>query len=111
MALLVLRQLRRLSKRHHRNDDAAPAELTMSLPHLAEMRLARQSSQVTQKNQQEIFIELSGEIGRLAVEGQQRQLCEVNLSHVVQQNLPELSMLRYRRATTGATPYSSYSLL
>ena len=28
MALLVLRQLRRLSKRHHRNNDAAPAELS-----------------------------------------------------------------------------------
>jgi hypothetical protein len=92
MALLVLRQLRRLSKRHHRNDDDAPAELTLSLPHLAEMRLARQSSQVTQKNQQEIFVEMSGETGRLAVEGQQRQLCKVNLFHIVRQNLPGLSM-------------------
>ena len=72
MALLVLRQLRRLSKRHHRNGDAAPAELAMSLPHLTEMRLARQSSQMPQKNQQEMFFELSGETGRLAVEGQQR---------------------------------------
>jgi hypothetical protein len=36
---------------------------------------------------------LSGEIDRLAVEGQQRQLCEVNLFHVVRQILPGLSML------------------
>ena len=93
MTLLVLRQLLRVGKRHHRDGDAAPAELTMSLPHLAEMRLARQSSQVTQENQQEILVELSGETGRLAVEGQQRQLCEVDLFHVVRQNLPGLSML------------------
>ena len=92
MALLVLRQLRRVGKRHHRDGNAAPAKLTMSLPHLTEMRLARQSSQVTQKNQQEIFIELPSEIGQLAVEGQQRQLCEVNLFDVVRQNLPGLSM-------------------
>ena len=93
MALLVLRQLHRLSKRHHRDGDAAPDELAMLLPHLTEMRLARQSSQVTQENQQEMFFELSGETGRLSVEGQQRQLCEVDLFHVVRENLPGLSML------------------
>ena len=93
MMLLITRQLGWLGKGHHRDGDVAPAELTMSLPHLAEMRLARQSSQVTQENQQEMFFELSGEIGRLAVEGQQRQLCEVNLFHVVRQNLPGLFML------------------
>ena len=92
MMLLVVHQLGRLGKGHDRNRDAAPLELGMLLAHLAEMRLARQSSQVTQKNQQEIFVELSGETGRLAVEGQQRQLCEVNLFHVVRQNLPGLSM-------------------
>ncbi len=37
---------------------------------------------MTQKNQQEMFFELSGETGRLPVEGQQRQLCEVNLFQV-----------------------------
>ena len=92
MMLLITHQLGRLGKGHDRNRDAAPVEFDLLLAHLAEMRLARQSSQVTQKNQQEIFIELSGEIGRLAVEGQQRQLCEVNLFHVVRQNLPGLSM-------------------
>ena len=92
MMLVITHQLGRLGKGHDGNGDAAPLELGMSLPHLAEMRLARQSSQVTQKNQQEIFIELPGEIGQLAVEGQQRQLCEVNLFDVVRQNLPGLSM-------------------
>jgi hypothetical protein len=42
------------------------------LAHLSEVRLARQSSQVTQKNQQEIFVELFGEIDVLGVEIQQR---------------------------------------
>jgi len=46
----------------------------MLLAHLAEVRLARQSRQVAQKNQQEIIVELFGEIDRLAVEIQQRQL-------------------------------------
>jgi len=93
MMLLITHQLGRLGKGNDRNRDAAPVEFDSLLAHLAEMRLARQSSQVTQKNQQEIFIELSGEIDRLAVEGQQRQLCEVNLFHVVRQILPGLSML------------------
>ncbi len=81
MMLLVVNQLGWRGKGHDGNRDAAPLELSMLLAHLAEMRLAGQSSQMTQKNQQEIFIELPGEIGRLAVEGQQRQLCEVNLFH------------------------------
>ncbi len=93
MMLLITHQLGRLGKGNDRDRDAAPVELGMLLAHLAEVRLARQSSQVTQKNQQEIFVELSGEIDRLAVEGQQRQLFEVNLFHVVRQNLPGLSML------------------
>jgi hypothetical protein len=68
MMLLITHQLGWLGKGHHRDGDAAPVEFDSLLAHLAEMRLARQSSQVTQKNQQEIFIELPGEIGRLAGE-------------------------------------------
>ncbi|HEX6769236.1 MAG TPA: hypothetical protein VF208_07775 [Candidatus Binatia bacterium] len=41
--------------------------------HLAEVRLARQSRQVTQKNQQEIFVEVFDEIDGIAMEIQQRQ--------------------------------------
>jgi len=93
MMLLITHQLGRLGKGNDRNRDAAPVEFDSLLAHLAEMRLARQSSQVAQEYQQEIIVELASEIGRLAVEGQQRQLCEVNLFHVVRQNLPGLSML------------------
>jgi hypothetical protein len=39
----------------------------MLLAHLAEVRLAGQSSQVTEKNQQQIFVELRGEVNRLTV--------------------------------------------
>jgi hypothetical protein len=42
------------------------------LTHLTKVRLARQSSQVPQKNQQEISIELFGDINGVAVEVQQR---------------------------------------
>jgi hypothetical protein len=48
--------------------------------------LAWQSSQVAQKNQQEIFVELSGEIDRFAVEIQQRQLYYRDVFHDVRQD-------------------------
>jgi len=86
MMLLITHQLGRLGKGHDCNRDAAPLELGMLLAHLAEMRLARQSSQVAQKNQQEIFIELAGEIGRLAVKIQERQLFYSNVFHDARQD-------------------------
>jgi len=73
MVLLITHQLGRFGKGEDRDLDATAIELGMLLAHLAEVRLARQSSQVAQKNQQEIFIELFGEIDRLAIEIQQRQ--------------------------------------
>jgi len=74
MMLLITHQLGRLGKGNDRNRDAAPVEFDSLLAHLAEMRLARQSSQVTQKNHQEIIVELFGEIDGPAIEIQQRQL-------------------------------------
>jgi len=64
---LITHQFHWLSEGHHSDSDAAPLELAMLLLHLAEMRLARQSCQVPEKNQQKIFVELASEIGRLAV--------------------------------------------
>jgi hypothetical protein len=68
MMLLITHQPVRLSEGNDRDRDAAPIELGMMPAHLAEVRLARQSRQVTQQNQQEIFVELLSEIDRLAVE-------------------------------------------
>ena len=74
MVLLITHQPGRLGEGNDRDNDAASIELGMLLAHLAEVRLARQSRQVAQKNQQEIIVELFGEIDRLAVKIQQRQL-------------------------------------
>lgn len=68
MVLLVVHQLGRFGEGHHCDGNAAPFELCTLLPHLTEMRLAGQSRQVAEKNQQEIFIELAGEIDRLTME-------------------------------------------
>ena len=50
MMLLIAHQPARLGEGNDRNPDAAPVELGMLSAHLAEVRLARQSSQVAQKN-------------------------------------------------------------
>lgn len=52
MLLLILNQLGRLGEGHHRDRNTALLELAMLLPHLTEMRLARQSRQVAEKNYQ-----------------------------------------------------------
>ena len=72
MMLLIAHQPGRLGKGNDHDGDAAAVELDTLLAHLAEVRLTRQSGQVTQKNQQEIFVELFGQVDRLAVEIQQR---------------------------------------
>lgn len=74
MMLLITHQPVRLGEGNDRDRDAAPIELGMLPAHLAEVRLARQSRQVTQKNQQDISVDLFGEIDGLAMEIQQRQL-------------------------------------
>jgi hypothetical protein len=48
---LVLNQLRPIGERHDRDHHAAPVELVFQRLHLAEVRLARQSSEVPQKDQ------------------------------------------------------------
>jgi hypothetical protein len=74
MMLLITHQPFRLGEGNHCDRDAAPIELGMLPAHLAEVRLARQSCQVTQKNQQEISVELLGKIDGRAMKIQQRQL-------------------------------------
>lgn len=50
MMLLITHQPVRLGKGNDGDPDAAPIELGMLPAHLAEVRLARQSRQMTQKN-------------------------------------------------------------
>jgi len=74
MVLLITHQLGRFGKGDDRDLDATAIELGMLLARLAEVRLARQSSQVAQKNQQKISVELLGKIDGRAMKIQQRQL-------------------------------------
>jgi len=67
MMLLITDQLGRFGKGDDRDNNAAAIECGMVLAYLTEVRLARQSSQVTQKNQQDIFIESVSKNDRLAV--------------------------------------------
>ena len=50
MMLLITHQPGRLGKGDHRDGDATPDKLGVLLAQLNEMRLAGQSSQVTEKN-------------------------------------------------------------
>ncbi len=68
MMLLIMQQPVRLGEGNDRDRDIAAIELGMLLAHLAEVRLARQSSQVAQENQQEILVEPLGDIDGLAME-------------------------------------------
>ena len=74
MMLLITHQPGRVGEGNHSDSNVAAIELGMPSAHHAEVRLARQSSQVAQKNQQEIIVELFGEIDGPAIEIQQRQL-------------------------------------
>jgi hypothetical protein len=58
----------RLGERNHQHRDTAPVEFGFSFRHLAEVRLARQSGQVAEKNQQRVIADAIGEFHRLAAE-------------------------------------------
>jgi len=77
--LLITHQPTWLGKGNDRDSDAAAIELGVLLPHLAEVRLARQSSQVPQKNQQQIIVEEGEQFSRLAVKIKQRQFFYRNI--------------------------------
>lgn len=68
MMFLIVQQLGGLGKRNHRDRNAAAVKLGMLRLHLTEMRLAGQSSQVPEKNQQQILIEPVSQADRLAGE-------------------------------------------
>lgn len=74
MQLLVTNQLRRLGERHHYDRNPAPIELGLSFFHLAEVSLARQSGEMAQKDQQQMFLKKIGEGCLLAVKIEQRQV-------------------------------------
>ena len=69
---LVRREHLRLGKRNHEHGHTAPVEFGFSFRHLAEVRLARQSGEVAEKNQQRAIADAIGELDRLAAEIEHR---------------------------------------
>lgn len=69
---LIRRERLRLGKRNHEHGHTAPVEFGFSFRHLAEVRLARQSGEVAEKNQQRAIADAIGELNRLAAEIEHR---------------------------------------
>jgi hypothetical protein len=68
---LIWRQTLRLSKRDDNDRRLAPIKFTFERFHLAEVLLARQSSEVSKKNEQRIFSKMILEVNRTAPKVQQ----------------------------------------
>ena len=71
----------RLGKGNHEDRDTAPVEFRFSFHHLAEVRLARQSGEVAEENQQRAIGNAFGEFHRLAAEVEHRQSIERDSFH------------------------------
>jgi len=79
--LLIRRQSLRLSKRDDNDRRLAPIKFTFERFHLAEVVLARQSSEVSKKNEQGIFSKIILEVNRSAPKVKQLQLTDRDLIH------------------------------
>ncbi|MBM2803900.1 MAG: hypothetical protein HW419_1793 [Deltaproteobacteria bacterium] len=85
--MVVLQIRSKLGRLGEGNDDYCnPAAVKFSLEgsHLDEVRLARQSRQVAQKNHQQPVVEMARQIRRRAVAIEQRQIREIDFSHSVE---------------------------
>ncbi len=81
MQLLVVSELRRFGEGHHGDRDAAPIELGFVFCHLTEVSLARQSSEMAQKDQQQVFAEVIAQRNSPAAQIEQRQLFKSDVFH------------------------------
>jgi hypothetical protein len=84
MDFLIGRKLAGFGERDHDHRDSAAIELRLESSHLAEVSLARQSSQVAQKNQQCTIVEMATELGVTAVQVQQRKVINADAFHALQ---------------------------
>ena len=87
MDVLIGRQLAGLGEGDHDHRDTAAIELRLESSHLTEVSLARQSSQVAQKNQQRTVVEMATELGVTAVQVEQRKLINADVFHALEGHL------------------------
>ena len=80
MQFLVVSKLRGSAKDTTAIADATPIELGFEFCHLAEVSLARQSSEMAQKDQQQVFAEVIAQRNSLAAQIEQRQVFKSNFS-------------------------------
>src|SRR5262249_45397307 len=84
MSCLVQNQFGRLRKRHDDDGNVAPLEFVFQRFHLAEMMLASQSSEVPEKDQEQMLMKVVLERGGVTLKIKQRQFVERNLfEHVM----------------------------
>ena len=81
MVLLILRQPLRFGEGDHDDRNPAGFETIFERPHLAEVGLARQSSEVSEKDQQKVIMKVLVELYRVTVQIVQGQTIEGNLFH------------------------------
>jgi hypothetical protein len=81
---LIRRELAGLGEGNNNHRDIAAIELRLESSHLTEVSLARQSSQVAQKNQQRTVVEMATELGVTAVQVEQRKLINADVFHALE---------------------------
>jgi hypothetical protein len=86
MILDIGKKLARLGEGDHDNRNAAAVKFSFERSHLDEVRLARQSRQVAQKNNQQPVGEMARQMRRRAMTVKQRQVGDVNFFHTIEGN-------------------------
>ena len=81
MVLLIERKPLRLGEGDHDDRNPAGFELIFGRFHLAEVGLARQSGEMSKKDQQKVMMKALGELYRVAVQIEQGQTIEGYLFH------------------------------
>ena len=81
MLVTVADQFPRFRERDNRDLDPAPSERIVRSAQLAEVRLARQSSEVAQENQQNALLEQRQQLGALPVQVEQPQRRPIDSFH------------------------------
>ena len=87
MDFLIGRQLAGLGEGNNNHRDTAAIELRLESSHLTEVSLARQSSQVAQKNQQCTIVEMTTELAVTAIQVEQRKLINADVFHALERDL------------------------
>jgi hypothetical protein len=88
MLFLVKNQPGRVGKRHDNDRNVTPVEFHFERFHLAEVSLANQSSEMSEKDQQQMLLKVIPDGDRVASKIKQRQLVKRDLfGHLLSEGL------------------------